>query len=158
MKTFSEKLKQLRKERGLKQTEFGELIGVTNRMIVEYEKGTRKPHRKKMQEFADVLEVPIEYLTDDSVEDIVSVFNENNSNTVVSDTETSVKSEISQSEIEAQAMREVEFLKERSAALFAGGELPQESKDAFFHSLYTAYLKCREQAVEKNVDVDKFGY
>lgn len=47
---------------------------------------------------------------------------------------------------------------ERSAALFAGGELPQEAKDAFFQSLYEAYLKCREQAAENGVDVNKFGY
>ena len=156
MKTFGEKLREIRKERGMKQTEFGEILGVSNRMIIDYEKGTRMPHRKKIQEFANILEVPVEYLTDDSYEDILSVFNDNNTNSVASDDETPI--ETPQSEIEAQAMREVEFLKERSAALFAGGELPQESKDAFFQSLYTAYLKCREQAVEKKVDVNKFGY
>ena len=76
MKTFGEKLKEARKERGMLQTAFGEMLGVTNRMIIEYEKGARRPHRKKMQEFADILEVPVEYLLEDKYDDVLSVFNQ----------------------------------------------------------------------------------
>lgn len=160
MKTFGEKLKEARKARGMLQTTFGELLGVTNRMIIEYEKGVRRPHRKKIQEFADILEVPAEYLLDDKYDDVLSVFNHPEpelNEQPVQETEQE-KAEQSSTEAEAQAMREMEFLKERSMALFAGGELPQESKDAFFQSLYNAYLKCREQAAEKGVDTGKFGY
>ena len=143
------------------QTAFGEMLGVPNRMIIEYEKGARRPHRKKMQEFADILEVPVEYLVEDKYDDVLSVFNqpepELNEQSVQEET-VQQKNVPSDEEISAQAMREMEFLKERSVALFAGGELPQESKDAFFQSLYNAYLKCREQATEKGVDTDKFGY
>lgn len=162
MKTFGEKLKEARKARGMLQTTFGELLGVTNRMIIEYEKGARRPHRKKIQEFADILEVPVEYLLEDKYDDVLSVFNqpepELNEQPVQKTEPEQEKPEQYKEEVEAQAMREMEFLKERSMALFAGGELPQESKDAFFHSLYNAYLKCREQAAEKGVDTDKFGY
>lgn len=161
MKTFGEKLKEARKERGMLQTAFGEMLGVTNRMIIEYEKGARRPHRKKMQEFADILEVPVEYLLEDKYDDVLSVFNqpepELNEQPVKEET-VQQKNAPTDEEISAQAMREMEFLKERSVALFAGGELPQKSKDAFFQSLYNAYLKCREQAKEKGVDTDKFGY
>ena len=161
MKTFGEKMKEARKERGMLQTAFGEMLGVTSRMIIEYEKGARRPHRKKMQEFADILEVPVEYLIEDKYDDVLSVFNqpepELNEQSVQEET-VQQKKVPSDEEISAQAMREMEFLKERSVALFAGGELPQESKDAFFQSLYNAYLKCREQATEKGVDTDKFGY
>lgn len=161
MKTFGEKLKEARKERGMLQTAFGEMLGVTNRMIIEYEKGARRPHRKKMQEFADILEVPVEYLLEDKYDDVLSVFNQPEpelNEQPVQEEKVQQKNVPSDKEISAQAMREMEFLKERSVALFAGGELPQESKDAFFQSLYNAYLKCREQATEKGVDTDKFGY
>ena len=159
MKTFAEKMKEARKARGMNQAEFGALLGVTSRMIIEYEKGTRRPHRKKIQDFAAVLEVPEEYLLEDRYPDVLSVFNQD-APTPASPAPESAPEHAARSdaEIEAQARREIEFLKERSAALFAGGELPQEAKDAFFRSLYEAYLKCREQAVEKDVNVDRFGY
>ncbi|MBQ8921244.1 MAG: helix-turn-helix transcriptional regulator [Oscillospiraceae bacterium] len=162
MKSFAEKMKEARKSRGMNQTEFGALLGVSGRMIIEYEKGTRRPHRRKVQEFAAVLEVPEEYLLEDRFDDVLSVFNQDaqtpaDSPAPDSGTEQTAGRQ-SAAEIEAQARREIEFLKERSAALFAGGALPQEAKDAFFRSLYEAYLKCREQAVEKDVNVDRFGY
>ena len=37
-------------------------------------------------------------------------------------------------------------LLERNAALFAGGELSEEAKDAFFTAVTKAYLECKEQA------------
>lgn len=160
MKPFSEKLKEARKARGLRQTEFGALLGVTSRMIIEYEKGTRRPHRRKMQEFADILELPADYLLDDRYDDVLSVFNQElpPPPALPAAAPAPPAEPLPQSEVEAQARREVTFLMERSAALFAGGELPQEAKDAFFQSLYEAYLKCREQAAENGVDVNKFGY
>ena len=32
------------------------------------------------------------------------------------------------------------------AALFAGGELPQEAKDAFFEAVMKAYITCKEES------------
>lgn len=161
MKRFCEKLKEARKARGMTQAEFGELLGVTSRMIIEYEKGNRRPHRRKVQEFAEILEVPVEYLLEDRFDDVLSVFREDAPEDAAPEADAERRAPAaaqSQSDIEAQARREIEFLRERSAALFAGGVLPQEAKDAFFQSLYEAYLKCREQAAENGVDVDKFGY
>ena len=37
-------------------------------------------------------------------------------------------------------------LLERNAALFAGGELSEEAKDAFFTAVTKAYLECKEEA------------
>jgi transcriptional regulator with XRE-family HTH domain len=160
MKRFSEKLKEARRARGMTQAEFGELLGVTPRMIIEYEKGSRRPHRRKVQEFADILEVPVEYLLEDRFDDVLSVFRADApaDDAPADDERRASAAPQPQSDIEAQARREIEFLRERSAALFAGGALPQDAKDAFFQSLYEAYLKCREQAAENGVDVDKFGY
>ena len=45
-----------------------------------------------------------------------------------------------------KAANEVDELLERNAALFAGGELSEEAKDAFFTAVTKAYLECKEQA------------
>ena len=163
MKTFAEKIHEARKARGMKQTDFGKLLGVSSRMIIDYESGLRKPHRKKMQEYADILELPIEYLLEDRFDSVLSVFNDDPAETDTASIEKMLEAahpstDMPKAEIEAQARREIEFLRERSVALFAGGVLPQDVKDAFFQSLYEAYLKCREQAGENGVDVNKFGY
>ena len=36
-----------------------------------------------------------------------------------------------------------------NAALFAGGELSQEQKDAFFEAIMASYLTCKEEAKKK---------
>jgi len=40
----------------------------------------------------------------------------------------------------------VEALLAQNAALFAGGTLDQEGKDAFFEAVMKAYLTCKEEA------------
>ena len=45
-----------------------------------------------------------------------------------------------------KAALEVDELLERNAALFAGGELSEEAKDAFFTAVTKAYLECKEEA------------
>lgn len=160
MKTFSEKIREERRRRGMTQAEFGNLLGITGRMVAAYETDGRRPHLKKMQEIADTLGLPAEYLTDDSVADIISVFNTDRTPPLPSPAPAAqpAKPRIPQDEAAVKAMREVEFLKSRSQALFAGGELPQESKDAFFQAIYDAYLACRSQAEDKGADPDAFPY
>lgn len=151
MKSFGEKLRDIRSRRGLKQTELGKMLGVSSRMIIDYENGTRHPHRKRLIEFAEILEVPTEYLLDDCFEQAEEVYRERGDAEKREETP-------HESEAELQARRELAFLRERTTALFAGGALPQDVKDAFFQSLYDAYLKCRTQAIENGVDVTKFDY
>ena len=75
MKTFAQKIKAERKKRGLTQTEMGNLLGVSQRMVLAYETAGRRPHRAKMQEFAEKLELPLAYLAEDQYDSILSVFN-----------------------------------------------------------------------------------
>ncbi len=159
MRTFAQKIKAERKKREMTQTEFGQLLGVSQRMILDYETAGRRPHRAKMTAFAETLKVPYEYLADDRYDSVAAVLNRAmDAGTVQPEPEKPPQEESSQSEAEARARREMAFLKERSAALFAGGELPQEAKEAFFQSLYEAYLKCREQAIANGVDVEQYDY
>ena len=116
MKTFSEKIRDKRKEFGFSQEELGNKIGVSKRMIIKYENDGVKPRQAVMKKIAEVLNVSIEYL---------SLDNENDNNTVE---------------------KKVEELLEKNTALFAGGELSQEAKDSYFEALMKAYLTCKEQA------------
>ena len=50
------------------------------------------------------------------------------------------------SQLGNKAASEVDELLERNAALFAGGELSEEAKDAFFTAVTKAYLECKEEA------------
>ena len=45
-----------------------------------------------------------------------------------------------------RAASEVDELLERNAALFAGGELSEEAKDAFYTAVTRAYLEHKEAA------------
>ena len=49
----------------------------------------------------------------------------------------------------AKGARDVEQLLADNAALFAGGELSQDQKDAFFQAVMTAYVTCKEEAKAK---------
>jgi hypothetical protein len=49
----------------------------------------------------------------------------------------------------ARAANEAVQLLDQNAAFFAGGEFPQEDKDAFFEAVMSAYLACKETARAK---------
>ena len=57
------RLKQLRKSRGMKQAELAELVGVTNKTIIHWEKYGFSS-ADKLQKLADCFDVSISYLLD----------------------------------------------------------------------------------------------
>lgn len=57
-----ERLKQLRKEKKLTQTELGNKINVTKVSISGYESGNRSPDTDTLQRLADFFEVSTDYL------------------------------------------------------------------------------------------------
>lgn len=63
MPTFGERLKLLRKEKGLKQSELANILGVTERTIRYYEFNEREPDLSGLNSLADFFEVSIDYLT-----------------------------------------------------------------------------------------------
>jgi SOS-response transcriptional repressor LexA len=56
---LGQRIKQLRIERGLTQTELGQLLGVASGNISRYESGTNNPDMKRLQQLADILKVPV---------------------------------------------------------------------------------------------------
>ena len=49
----------------------------------------------------------------------------------------------------SKGARDVDELLAENTALFAGGKLSQEQKDAFFNAIMTAYVTCKEEAKAK---------
>ncbi len=56
------RLRELRKEKGLTTTELGEIIGCSNPTITNYERGYRKPDPEMLIKLADFFGVTVDYL------------------------------------------------------------------------------------------------
>ena len=134
MKTFGEKLKELIDERNMLQSEMAELLGVSRKTIIEYENGNCKPIRKNLIKYAQILEVPVEYLRDDRYNTPLEVFNKPSPEVLGMDAER-------RKAVSPNAISEMEFIKERGTALLAGGELSEDLKEELFRCMYVAYLE-----------------
>ncbi len=60
--SFGKRLKALRREKGLKQTEMAEIMGITNRQYQSYEYGTVNVPATTLNFFADFFGVTTDYL------------------------------------------------------------------------------------------------
>lgn len=60
--SFAVRLRALRKEKGMTQTELAEKIGTTRSSIANWENGSRFPEVRYMQTMARIFAVPIDYL------------------------------------------------------------------------------------------------
>jgi len=137
MKSFSEKVRQARTLLNLTQAELGELVGISARAVIAYETGASVPHKSRLKKLAEVLGVSVDYLVNDDITNPTYGLDKDN---IISET---------QSRFGGKAAKEIEFLMERSAALFAGGSISQEQKDAFFTALAKAYWTAKDEA--KNI-------
>ncbi len=62
MNNFADRLKQLRKQQGLSQSQLGSLVGVHYNHIGRYERGASQPSADVLSKIADVLDVSSDYL------------------------------------------------------------------------------------------------
>ena len=62
MATTAERIKQLRKKKGISQSELAALIGVKNNTVSTWERGTRKPDFEALDLLSDYFEVSFEYI------------------------------------------------------------------------------------------------
>ena len=62
MKDFSERLKELRKERKISQKALGDLLGISDRNIRFYESGEHRPDFEGLLLLAEYFSVSIDYL------------------------------------------------------------------------------------------------
>ncbi len=134
MKSFSEKVKDAREALKLNQQQLGELVGVSKRSIAAYETTDTKPRGNMMRKLASVLQVSVDYLLNEDIEDPKYGI------------EKAPYIEETRERLGNRAAKEMDSLLEQNTALFAGGELDQEAKDAFFEAVMKSYLKCKEEA------------
>ncbi len=137
MKTFSEKVREARRLRNLNQSELGELIGVSTRSVVAYETKGIRPRAHTLRKMAETLGVSVDYLGRDDIDDPLYGI------------EKADYVEEAKALFGTKASREIEFLMERNAALFAGGDISQAAKDAYFEAVMAAYLECKAKSRDK---------
>ncbi len=70
---FGDKLKEIRIQRGMSQEDFAKLLHTSKQVISRYETNQRTPKITIVQQYANMLHVPLMYLIDDDRKD----FNKN---------------------------------------------------------------------------------
>lgn len=137
MEKFPEKLRTARTEAGISQTDLSARVGVSRRSIFAYENGNSVPRKNVLRRLAGELGVTVAYLTDDeSTDPDEGRVREENIN-------------LARDRFGARGAREAADLLDRNSAFFAGGDVPQEDKDAFFQAVMTAYVTAKEEARKK---------
>lgn len=135
--TFSDKIKRSREIAGLTQDELAAQVGVSRRTITAYECTSAMARRSTIAKLARALRVSVRYLTDDACIDPLA------------DIEKDAHVEAARRLYGAPGARDVASLLNENTALFAGGELSQEEKDAFFEAVMRAYVACKDEARKK---------
>ena len=134
MKTFSEKLVARRAALGLSQAELSAKAGIGKRTITSYETDGRLPQPAQLYKLAKALDVSPEYLRNGAITDPLY------------GVESMEYAEGARRRYGARQARDVETLLHENAALFAGGDISEEAKDAFFQAVMKAYIDCKEEA------------
>ena len=137
MKAFAEKAKEARISLGWSQTRLAQEVGVSSRSVQAYERGEKTPRPAMLAKLAKALRVSVKFLSDDECTDPMA------------DIEKDTYIEEARKRYGAKGVRDVDQLLADNTALFAGGELSQDQKDAFFQAVMTAYVTCKEEAKAK---------
>lgn len=69
MKTFSEKLLELRRREGLSQEQLADRLGVTRQSVSKWESGTAVPELSKLIALSELFSVSVDYLVKDHLEE-----------------------------------------------------------------------------------------
>lgn len=136
MKTFKEKLIAHRAELGLSQAELSAKAGIGKRTITSYESDGRLPHPAQLYKLAKALNVTPDYLKNDEIDD---PFYGRDRMEYVEQARTTYGS---------KAAHDADALLAQNMALFAGGDISEEAKDAFFQAIMKAYVDCKDAAKE----------
>jgi len=69
--TFGERLREIRREKGMTQDEFAALLGSTKQVLSRYETNQRAPKITLVQQYAEKLNVSVDYLLGDSEDEVL---------------------------------------------------------------------------------------
>jgi transcriptional regulator with XRE-family HTH domain len=122
---FGEKVRDLRTQKNMTQSELANAIGVSPRAVFYYEKGEGYPrHREVYTKLAGLFGVDTNYLLTEDEEFI---------------TEAGML-------YGRKGMSQAQVILEQASALFAGGELSEEDELAFMHDMQKIYFDSKERA------------
>ena len=135
--TFGEKLKKARLTLNLSQKELADITGIAERSIYNYEQTNTFPKPEALKKLAEALSVTVAYLYDDD--------------------EPVKRAKIDRDlflakvkkDFGSKGVREARDVFSRAAALFAGGDLDDDTKDVFFQSIMEVYLESKAEARDK---------
>ena len=136
--TFADKVRQARRQMKLSQEELGKLCKVSRRSVIAWETSEAVPRTRTLREIAEALQVSFDYLKHDEITDPLYGIEKKRYVDEARDRYGEV------------AAKEMDFLLERQRVFFAGGEISQEAKDAFFEAVMKAYLACKDEAKRKS--------
>lgn len=123
--TFGEKIKTLRKSKGMSQSDLANAIGVTHRTIRGWETEGRYPKQHDLyQKIANVFQCDVSYLMSEN-EAFITEASEQFGN---------------------RGAKQAQQILEQAAAMFAGGELTDEDKTAFMDEIQSLYLDSKKRA------------
>ena len=122
--SFAENLRRLRKEKGLTQEQLARQIGVGKRAVIGYETEGRYPRKHDIyQKIADALDCTTNDLLTDSDQFVAKA----------------------QEEYGTRGRKQAEEAVNTITGLFAGGELPEEDRDAVAKAIQDAYWYAKER-------------
>ena len=111
---FGDKIKALRKSKNLTQEALGQMIGVSKRTIINYEKGTSYPQDHEIYaKLASALECDENYIKTENENFITTAF----------------------TQYGTRGAAQAQQILDQTAAMFAGGDLSDEDKMAFLHEI-----------------------
>ena len=125
---FGEKLRELRKQKHLSQTELGAAVGVSLRTLRGWEVEGRYPKQRELYaKLAEVLECDVDYLLTEKEAFITD----------------------SADRFGYRRERDAKALVEDLTGLFAGGQMAEEDMDALMLAVQEAYVEAKRRNREK---------
>ena len=125
---FGEKLRELRKQKHLSQTELGAAIGVSLRTLRGWEVEGRYPKQRELYaKLAEVLECDVDYLLTEKEAFITD----------------------SADRFGYRGERDAKAVVEDLTGLFAGGQMAEEDMDALMLAVQEAYVEAKRRNREK---------
>lgn len=121
---FGEKLRKLRKEKGITQAELAKMAGLGLKTITNYESGATYPHKREVYGIlADILGCDGNYLHNEE-DDFLSQVHE---------------------EYGARGKKQAERLMAEVTGLFSGGEMAEEDMDELMLAIQEAYIDAKKR-------------
>lgn len=139
-------LKYLRKKKGLSQIELGQIAGITERTIYNYEIGDKYPKPRTLASLANALEVSEDLLEKGNPEtDFADLNQPSNYKNIGNISEEDFIKNL-KSNYDDKGALEASELMERISMLFASESLSETAKDELFESISQAYFLFKRHA------------